>query len=200
MSRSERYIQPSQQQLEQMQREADEATQLQEKRLNLLRRALNRTPKAKLIETILSLAHDNPSSVWFWEKHVDIDKPMDLLVHDVKIAIMAATKIDDRRLNYNFEYDWRAYEAIHAGLLQLIKLNALEEVKQLALELIRAGSHQIECSDEGEMSVDIETCLRPVIQAVAGTPGAALWATEMRTCDRVGFLCEKELHELAFQR
>ncbi len=60
-----------------------------------------------------------------------------------------------------------------------------------------AGSYQIECSDEGLMREEIEGCLRPVIAAVAGTSDARYWALEMHSRDRVGFLCELELKELA---
>ena len=102
-------------------------------------------------------------------------------------------------LNYNFSYDWDAYEAIQHGLSQLIKKEALEEAKMLALVLMRKGSYQIECSDEGLMQDCIENCLRVVINAVRKLPDAAEWAREMLRTDRVGFICEKELKRHSVQ-
>ena len=63
---------------------------------------------------------------------------------------------------------------------------------------MRAGSHQVECSDEGLMTDEICDCLRPVIEAVeaAGGSKAAQWAREMSQADRVGVICHEELKEL----
>ncbi len=126
-----------------------------------------------------------------------LDKPIGLLVHDVEVAIDIATKVDELRLNYNFDYDWRAYEAIRRGLSQLIQKNAIEEAKSLALKLMDKGSYQMECSDEGLMQEEIESCLQPVISAVAESSGGREWALEMLQHDRMGFLCKQELTELA---
>lgn len=113
------------------------------------------------------------------------------------MAIALATEVDELRLNYNFDYDWRAYEAIRRGLLQLIQKDAIIEAKELALKLMDKGSYQIECSDEGQMQEDIESCLRPVIAAVCDTFEGRHWALEMLQLDRMGFVCEKELKQIA---
>jgi hypothetical protein len=131
------------------------------------------------------------------EREIDLDKPIDLLVHDVEAAIGIATKVDERQLNYNFDYDWRAYDAVHRGLSKLIQKNAFGEAKSLVLKLMDKGSYQMECSDEGMMGEEIESCLRVVISAVVGSPGVGDWALEMLRHDRIGFLCERELTELA---
>ena len=66
------------------------------------------------------------------------------------------------------------------------------------LKLMKDGSYQVECSDEGLMTDDIRQCLKPVIQAVKAAGGieAAKWAGAMRNADRVRFICDKELAEL----
>lgn len=80
----------------------------------------------------------------------------------------------------------------------LVELGYLEDAKSLALKLMKVGSYQVECSDEGLMTDEIGQCLEPVIQAVkaAGGPETAKWANDMRIADRVGFICDKELANL----
>jgi len=197
MSRSERYIPPTAEERERIRQGKEAARQFEQGRLNLLRVALERRKKVEIVELVLRLAGEEKSCTWTLERELGLDKPIALLVHDVEVAIKLATRVDELRLNYNFDYDRRAYEAIQVGLAQLIEKNALDEAKALALKLMRAGSYQIECSDEGLMSEEIERCLRVVIAAVAGTSDAGDWAREMRRCDRVGFLCELESKELA---
>ena len=47
------------------------------------------------------------------------------------------------------------------------------------------------------MQEEIESCLQPVIAAVAQSSGGREWALEMLQHDRMGFVCEQELAELA---
>ena len=197
MSRSERYIAPSAEELARMCQAEEAAKQLDRGRTELLRTALKRIKKVDLVELALRIAQEEKACEWMLEKELDLDKPIDLLVHDMEAAIDIATKVDERRLNYNFDYDWRAYDAINCGLSQLIGKHAVEEAKKLALKLVDKGSYQMECSDEGMMQEEIESCLRVVISAVAGLPGGSEWAVEMLRSDRGGFLCEQELHKLA---
>lgn len=197
MSRSERYTPPTAEELARMQRAEEAARQFDQDRQTLLRVALARRKKVDLIELLLRLAEEEKSCSWILERELGLDKPIALLVHDIEVAMKLATKVDELRHNYNFDYDCCAYEAIHFGLAQLIEKNALVEATALALELMRAGSHQIECSDEGLMREEIEGCLRLVIAAVAGASDASDWALEMHGCDRVGFLCDSELKALA---
>ena len=74
----------------------------------------------------------------------------------------------------------------------------LAEAKSLALQLMKDGSYQAECSDEGLMSDEICECLKPVIQAVkaAGGSEAVRWAKDMRKADRSGCLCDRKLAQL----
>lgn len=197
MSRSERYIPPSAEELRRLQRSIEAKKRFDQDREELLRATLKRTKKVDLVELTLRIAQREKASEWMLEQEVGLDKPVDLLVHDIEIAIDIATKVDEQRLNYNFEYDWRAYDAVRRGLSQLIEKNRLGESKCLALKLMDKGSYQIECTDEGMMQEDIESCFRLVISAVAGSPGGREWALEMLHRDRIRFLCERELTELA---
>ena len=79
----------------------------------------------------------------------------------------------------------------------MIQKAKLEETKALALRLIKKGSYQMECSDEGLMLKDIENCLRPVISAVAESSRDRDWAQQMLQHDVIGCICKRELNELA---
>jgi hypothetical protein len=116
----------------------------------------------------------------------------------VSSSIDRATDFDERMMNHNFDVDWQAYADVQKGLSQLVNLGRLEDAKSLALKLMKDGSHQVECSDEGLMTGDISECLKPVIHAVkaAGGNEAAKWARDMQIADRLGFICNKELAEL----
>jgi len=101
-------------------------------------------------------------------------------------------------MNHNFDVDWPAYADVQKGLSQLVERGHLADAKSLALKLMKVGSYQVECSDEGLMTEDIGRCLKPVIQAVktAGGGEAVRWAGDMQKADRVGFICDKELAQL----
>ncbi len=71
---------------------------------------------------------------------------------------------------------------------------------ELSLELMKEGSYQIEASDEGLMTDDIEECLKVVIKALkkCDLPSAEVvtWCSAMLKNDRVGFVCEDALRTL----
>jgi hypothetical protein len=71
---------------------------------------------------------------------------------------------------------------------------------KLSLELMDRGSYQVEMSDEGLMTEDIEQCLQGVIKALPKSelpPEEILaWRREMIGNDRVGFICDDELSAL----
>ncbi len=170
-------------------------------RFPLIERALRKRTKASIIELILMLAKERASLARDLEKELAIEKPISLLVDDVSSAIDRATDFDEREINYNFDVDWQAYGDVGRGLKKLIKLGQLEDAKSLALKLMKDGSYQVECSDEGMMTDDIQDCLRPVIKAVqsGSDQDAAKWVLEMLRADRVGFICDQELKKLAGQ-
>ena len=167
-------------------------------RFPLIETALRKRTKAELVETIMVLAKQHTGVARGLENELNIEKPAELLIEDVGRAIAHATDFYERMINHNFDVDWQAYEDVKKGLKQLIALGHLEDAKSLAITLMKDGSYQVECSDEGLMSDDISKCLRPVIQAVkkAGGKEADAWAFEMQLADRVGFICDRELAAL----
>lgn len=115
-------------------------------------------------------------------------------------AIADATDFDQRDINRNFDYDYAAYDAVKRNLSRLVGLGQLRVAMELSLELMDRGSYQVEMSDEGLMTDDIEACLKVVIQALRNCdlPAGELtaWCRDMLQKDRVGFICEKELKSL----
>ena len=170
-------------------------------RFPLIERALKKLTKADLVAIVMKLAKDNAQLSRALEAELDVQKPVDLLISDIESAICLATDFDDRQRNYNFDYDYQAYEDVENGFKKLISLGHLEDLKSLSIRLMKDGSHQVECSDEGMMTDEIQDCLKPVILAVKAEGGtsASKWANEMLLADRVGFICETALKRLANQ-
>ncbi len=167
-------------------------------RLPLIDRELRKLTKAELIAIIVGIANEHAVVARELEDRLNIEKPVDLLIADVSAAIDRAADFDERLMNHNFDVDWQAYADVQKGLLQLVELGHLADAKSLALKLMKDGSYQVECSDEGLMTDEISQCLKPVIRAVkaAGGDEAARWAKDMITADRVGFICDAELKQL----
>jgi len=166
-------------------------------RFPLIEKALRKRTKADITCLVMTLAKNHVAMARDLETELVIEKPVALLVVDVSSAIDRATDFDERMINHNFDVDWQAYEDVKQGLEELIELGQLEDAKTLALKLMKDGSHQVECSDEGMMTDDIQDCLKPVIQAVqADDKEAGKWAAEMLRADRVGFICEQELKQI----
>ncbi len=167
-------------------------------RFPLIEKELHKRTKAELAALILAIAKEHAVVARELEDRLTIEKPVDLLVADVSSAIDRATDFDERMMNHNFDVDWQAYAEVQKGLSLLVELGHLADAKSLALKLMKDGSYQVECSDEGLMTDDISQCLKPVIRAVkaAGGNEAIKWADAMQTADRVGFICDKELAEL----
>ena len=168
-------------------------------RFPLIEKALRKRTKADITSLVITLAKKHAAMARDLETVLAIEKPVSLLVADVSSAIDRATDFDEHMRNHNFDIDWQAYKDVKLGLVKLIELGQLEDVKTLALKLMKDGSYQVECSDEGMMTDEIQDCLNPVIQAVQADSGkkAVKWASEMLRADRVGFICEHELNELA---
>ena len=108
--------------------------------------------------------------------------------------------IADATANHNFDYDDKAYTKVKRNLSRLIKLGELPLVMELSLELMKQGSYQVEMSDEGLMTDDIEECLAPVGKAIKKSslsPKQVLaWCAAMDNNDNVGFIYNDELEAL----
>lgn len=115
-------------------------------------------------------------------------------------AIADATDFDERDINHNFSYDYEAYGEVKRNLSRLVDLGELHLAMELSLELMKQGSRQVEMSDEGLMTHDIEECLRVVLPAVKNSGQSpdevVAWCVAMTKSDRVGFICDRELAKL----
>ena len=85
-----------------MRRAREAAEQFDRDRLKRIEAALKRVKKAELVELILRAAQEEKAVEWLVESEIKLQKPIDLLVHDIKVAIDIATKVDERRWNHNF--------------------------------------------------------------------------------------------------
>jgi hypothetical protein len=165
-----------------------------------LRQALAKRTKAELIDVLVECARADRSVLRRLSAHFELQTPVRELVAMTRQAIADASAFDERDVNYNFDYDDEAYREVHQNLQRLIELGQLRRAMELSLELMAAGSYQVEASDEGLMIDDIETCLRPVLKALrkSDLPAAELhaWCSAMIKSDRVGFICDQELRAL----
>lgn len=189
---------PSPEQIRRWEEERETAARLDSIRDEKLRKALARTKKAELIDIMMDLSVYDPSPRWEIEQAVKLEKPMELAVHDTRCAIKIATEVPHEQIGHDFQFSWQAYEAIEFGLRDLIRQGFVEEAMQLAIELMDKGSEQLECSDQGDMLINIEDCLGPVVDAAEHLDAmiAKSWAQQMKTTDRVGFVMEERLDRL----
>lgn len=165
-----------------------------------LRQALSRRKKAELVDTLLELAQADRGVLRQLTARFDVAAAPDELVIATHQAIADATDFDERDINRNFAYDYEAYAEVKRNLGRLIASGQLRPAMQLALELMKQGSHQVEMSDEGMMTEDIEDCLIVVLKALkkCDLPGAEIiaWCSSMLDHDRVGFIAQEPLQSL----
>jgi hypothetical protein len=173
-----------------------------------LRKALAKRRKDELIELLVELAQEDRSVLRRIDECFELETPPQELVAATRQAIADATDFDERAINRNFDYDFAAYEAVKRNLSRLVGLGQLRRAMELSLELMDQGSYQVEMSDEGLMTDNVEECLKVVIQAIRKCDLPArdslAWCREMLKKDRVGFICEEQLkalqHELEASR
>jgi hypothetical protein len=165
-----------------------------------LHKTLAKRTKKELIDVLVELARDDRNLLRQLDARFELEAPPRELAVATRQAIADATDFDERDINRNFDYDYAAYEAVKRHLRRLVDLGQLRLAMELSLELMAQGSYQVEASDEGLMTDDIEECLKVVIQAVRNCdlPASELiaWCRDMLQKDRVGFICEKELKSL----
>jgi uncharacterized Zn finger protein len=165
-----------------------------------LRKALSKRTKVELVDVMMGFARANRGILRQLESQFKLEVPPKELVAATRQAIVDATDFDDREINYNFDYDYDAYEAVKRNFTRLIKLGHPRTVMELALELMGQGSYQVEMSDEGMMTEDIEECLQVVIKALKKcdlpADDVTAWCAAMLKKDRVGFICDDGLEAL----
>jgi uncharacterized Zn finger protein len=165
-----------------------------------LRQALTRRKKTELVDVLLELAQADRGVLRQLTARFDVAAPSDELVAATRQAIADATDFDERDMNSNFDYDHEAYGEVQRNLGRLIASGQLRQAMQLALELMKRGSHQVEMSDEGMMTEEIEDCLSVVLKALpkGDLPATEIitWCTAMLNSDRVGFIAREPLQSL----
>ena len=166
----------------------------------LLRQALSRRKKAELVEVLLELAQADRGILRQLTARFDVAAAPDELVAATRQAIADATDFDARDINRNFDYDYEAYQEVNRNLSRLLAAGKLRLAMQLSLELMKQGSYQVEMSDEGMMTEDIEACLSVVLKALqkCDLPAAEViaWCSAMLDNDRVGFIAREPLQAL----
>jgi uncharacterized Zn finger protein len=165
-----------------------------------LRQALARRKKSELVDVLIELAQADRGVLRQLNARFDVATPPEELVTLTRQSISDATAFDERDINRNFDYDYGAYAEVKRHLGRLTASGQLRLAMQLALELMKRGSYQVEMSDEGLMSDDIEDCLSVVIESLTQSDVPAneviAWCTAMLASDRVGFIAEKPLEAL----
>src|SRR5271165_3372684 len=131
-----------------------------------LRQALSRRRKEELVDALLELAQADRGVLRQLAARFDVASAPDELVAAARQAIADATDFDEREINRNFTYDYQAYSEVKRNLGRLIGSGQLRHAMPLALELMKRGSYQVEMSDEGLMTEDIEDCLKVVLKAL----------------------------------
>ncbi len=165
-----------------------------------LRQALTRRKKAELVDVLVELAEADRGVLRQLTARFAVATAPEELVAATRRAIADATDFDEREINRNFDYDYEAYSEVKRNLGRLIGSGQLQQSMALALELMKQGSYQVEMSDEGLMTEDIEDCLQVVLQALRKcdlpTAEVIAWCSAMLENDRVGFIAREPLEAL----
>lgn len=165
-----------------------------------LRKALAKGTKNELIDILVELAQRDRSFFRELGARFKLESPPEELAAATRVAIADATDFDEREINRNFSYDYAAYDEVQRNLGRLVELGQLPLAMELCLELMKQGSYQVEMSDEGMMTTDIEECLAVVVKALkkSSLPPADVvaWCDRMLKTDRVGFIYREELQSL----
>jgi uncharacterized Zn finger protein len=168
-----------------------------------LRQALSRRKKADLVDVLLELAQADRGVLRQLTTRFDVAAAPGEPVAATRQAIADATAFDERDINRNFDYDYEAYREVKRNLGRLIDSGQLRLAMPLSLELMKQGSYQVEMSDEGMMTRDIEDCLSVVLKALqkCDLPAAEIiaWCTAMLDNDRVEFIAREPLQSLRNQ-
>lgn len=165
-----------------------------------LRKALNARSKPELLNALLELAQADRGVLRQLTARFDVAAAPKELVAATRRAIADATDFDERDMNTNFDYDYQAYEEVKRNLARLITSGQLRLAMELSLDLMKQGSRQVEMSDEGMMTDDIEDCLSVVVKELREGDLPAndviAWCSAMLANDRVGFIAREPLQSL----
>jgi hypothetical protein len=165
-----------------------------------LRKALNARSKPELVNVLLELAQADRGVLRQLTARFDVAAAPKELVAATRQAIADATDFDERDMNTNFDYDYEAYDVVKRNLARLITSGQLRLAMELSLDLMKRGSRQVEMSDEGMMTDDIQECLSVVLKELKKCDLPAndviAWCSAMLANDRVGFIAREPLQSL----
>jgi hypothetical protein len=165
-----------------------------------LRKALNARSKPELVNALLELAQADRGVLRQLTARFDVAAAPKELVAATRQAIADAADFDEREMNTNFDYDYQAYEEVKRNLARLITSGQLRLAMELSLDLMKQGSRQVEMSDEGMMTEDIQECLSVVLKELKKCDLPAkdviAWCSAMLANDRVGFIAREPLQSL----
>jgi hypothetical protein len=165
-----------------------------------LRKAMTKRTKAELVSILLDLAEADRRILRQLTAKLNVHPPPDELVAATRQAIIDATAFDERDMNRNFAYDYAAYDEVKRNLGRLTDSGRMREAMELSLELMKRGSYQVEMSDEGLMTEDIEDCLGVVLESLTrcDLPAQELtdWCSAMLRSDRVQYIATEQLQSL----
>jgi hypothetical protein len=165
-----------------------------------LRKALNARSKPELVNALLELAQADRGVLRQLTARFDVAAAPKELVAATRQAIADAADFDEREMNTNFDYDYQAYEEVKRNLARLITSGQLRLAMELSLDLMKQGSRQVEMSDEGMMTDDIQECLSVVLKELKKCDLPAkdviAWCSAMLANDRVGFIAREPLQSL----
>ena len=168
--------------------------------LSDLRQALVRRKKSELVEILMELAQADRRLQRQLRVELQVVPAPDERIAATQRAIVDATAFDRGQMGRNFAYDYAAYEEVRRNLRLLVVSGQLQPAMSLALELMDRGSRQVEMSDEGLMTEDIESGVAVVLEALTRSdlpaPAVLGWITSMLKHDRVGFIARESLESL----
>ena len=171
--------------------------------LSDLRKALLRRKKSELVEIVMELVQADRKLQRQLRVKLRVVPAPDERIAATQRAIADATAFDRREIGRNFSYDHAAYEEVRRNLRLLVGSGQLQPAMSLALDLMKRGSHQVEMSDEGLMTEDVESGLAMVLESLARSDLPATevlaWITSMLKHDRVGFIARESLESLRNQ-
>lgn len=165
-----------------------------------LRTELSRRTKAELVDALLELAEGDRKLLRQLAARFGAAAAPGELVAATRQAIADATAFDEREINRNFDVDYAAYGEVKRNLRRLVGEGQFRPAMELSLELMKQGSYQVEMSDEGLMTGDIEGCLGVVLEALRKSDLPAdkviAWCSAMLKSDGVKFIATEEIRSL----
>ena len=122
--------------------------------------ALAKRRKDELIDILVELAKEDLAMLRRLAARFELETPPEELAAATRQAIADAIDFDERDINRNFVIDYQAYDGVKRNLGRLLELGRVAAGDGTLAGVDEQGSYQVEMSDEGMMTEDIEECLK----------------------------------------